>query len=183
MVPGTSGGSNSGAGSNHGVSLSVGSASYSYYSELEPTPSKLSHNRRELKAEDVEEEVTFEAMQEHLNIYDMEDVANEDALAPAYEAIVLTAQAEETLYAAQQQLDQAVLATSLSTVQAEVVRRRAIEEEAAAREQRRAATLRAAVAIEAEGEGPDIIVLSSSDDEDRNNDDDGTIVLPNDEDK
>ena len=50
---------------------------------------------------------------------------------------------------------------------------------------RRATNLRAAAALEAEGEGPDIVILSSDDDKDHNDDDNDyrSVVLSNDEDK
>ncbi|KAE8820152.1 hypothetical protein D1007_01857 [Hordeum vulgare] len=47
--------------------------------------------------EDIEEEVTFQAMQEHLDIYDVEDAAKEYTLPPALNVVVLTAQAEEAV--------------------------------------------------------------------------------------
>ncbi|KAI5010839.1 hypothetical protein ZWY2020_012976 [Hordeum vulgare] len=84
----------------------------------------------ELKEEDIEEEVAFQMMLEHINIYNVEDVIEEDALPPAPDVVVLTNQAKEAQRTVQQQLDQAVLAASLSTVQAEAVRWRATEEEA-----------------------------------------------------
>ena len=49
---------------------------------------------------------------------------------------------------------------------------------------RRATNLRAAAALEAEGEGPYVLILSSHDDKDHNDDDDyGSIVLLDDQDK
>ncbi|KAE8792726.1 hypothetical protein D1007_32687 [Hordeum vulgare] len=91
-VPGTGGGPNTGAavGSNSGT-FSLGSNSYSNYFEVDPMPSELSRNRRELEEEDVEEEVAFHAMQEHLDIYGMEDGAKEDAPPHVLDVVVLTA--------------------------------------------------------------------------------------------
>ena len=62
----------------------------------------------------------------------MEDEVEEDVMTPAYDVVLLTTQAEEALCSAHQQLNQVVLAASLSTSQPEAVRRRAAEEVAAA---------------------------------------------------
>ena len=56
---------------------------YSNKSKLEFASFELSCNHREVEEEDAEEEVAFKAMQEYLDVHDMEDEAEEDVLAPA----------------------------------------------------------------------------------------------------
>ncbi|EMS60185.1 hypothetical protein TRIUR3_04562 [Triticum urartu] len=67
---------------------SSGTSNHTNYSELEPTPSELSHNHRE-NEEDTEADVVFEAM--HLDVNTKEEEAEGQIPAPAYDAAVLSA--------------------------------------------------------------------------------------------
>ncbi|KAI4971437.1 hypothetical protein ZWY2020_002351 [Hordeum vulgare] len=118
--------------------LGMGGGSYfgvagsnSNNSELEPTQSELCRDRKEVEEEDVEVVVAFEAIQEYLDVHGMEDEAEEDMPTPSYDVAVLTSHAEEALHATHRQLDQTVLAASVSTAHAEAVRYRVAEEDVA----------------------------------------------------